>query len=126
MAATNAQAIKRNKMLYDSIEKRMKEFDEMAKASDLATAVNSIYSDKYKGITPEGNTLVGTEAAAAYIAENCQEMTAKIDEVNGDGEYAYCRGTFKTAKGGGKYITVWKREADEALHVYNECWNYSK
>ena len=114
----------RNKELWNSIEARMKDFEETSK-TDMAGAVQKLYSEKYKGICPTGETL-GKDAAAKYLAENFSDAQVRIDEVSGEGEFAYVRGTFKSGKGNGKYITVWKREADSKLFVYNECWNYSK
>ena len=122
-----------DKVLRENIEKRTQKWDEYAKQKDWAGLMNNLFSANAKIVTPAGETIVGKEAIQAFYGKNYESPAfpvCKVEEVNGEGDWAYARGTYKLTDGkaeadSGKFVTVWKKAKNE-FEVHAAIWNSSK
>jgi ketosteroid isomerase-like protein len=118
----------------------------LREAGDLyVKAVNSgnvdLYMERWdsQGIrmTPDGPSVFGAEEIRKVVARNfpaaTREMTLKTEEVVVFGSIGYARGVYTTRvtpkSGGapslvdGKFLTVYRRQADGSWKIYRDCYN---
>jgi ketosteroid isomerase-like protein len=118
----------------------------LREAGDLyVKAVNSgdvdLYMDRWdaEGIrmTPDGPSVFGAAEIRKVVARGfptaTREMTLTTEEVVVFGDIGYARGVYTTRvtpKGGGapsfvdgKFLTVYRRQADGSWKIYRDCYN---
>lgn len=110
--------------------------DEWARSS-LAGDVDawaSLWVEDGVKMNPNAPAILGREAIRESAAAiTFTDFTILVDDVDGRADLAYVRGTFSatlTAEGmpepmtiDGKYLTIFRKQADGAWRVAIDCWN---
>ena len=118
-----------------ALEAIMDEWARSALAGDM-DAWASLWAEDGVKMNPNAPAIVGREAIRESTAALAfSEFTIRVDDVAGQGDLAYVRGTFSaaiTAEGmpqpmtlDGKYLTIFRKQADGTWLVTIDCWNSS-
>ena len=98
----------------------------------------SSHAEDVVTMPPGAPAVVGIQALESRIregikAESVQEFSIKLDEVEAFGDLGFARGTYtftatvrasgKTIEYDGKYLTVFKKQADGSWKIYRDCYN---
>ena len=83
------------------------------------------YAESAEVITPSGAVLRGRAHIHAWLATLPPPRDWKLSdvEIDGAGELAYVRASYAIARTHGKYLEVWRNQADGAWRVIREIWS---
>ena len=124
------------KAAEDGVRAASTAWSKAAVARDVAT-VGSYYADDATVLPPNAPLVTGKDGAqkawaAMLVPGNSVEWTPVKVAVSASGDMAYDRGTYKatmTEPGGkvmsdtGKYLCVWKKQADGSWKAVEDTWN---
>ncbi|CDW57243.1 hypothetical protein TTRE_0000553401 [Trichuris trichiura] len=92
-----------NKELRAKVEKRLDEYNKLLNAHDWARLGDFFYPKNAKLMLPGGICIDSSEEIVKHLEKDSEkdksEVILKIDEVLGDGEWAFTRGTYKRKAG---------------------------
>jgi ketosteroid isomerase-like protein len=107
-----------------------------AAATRDAKRVASFYAENAIAYPPNEPMAIGRAAAekvwAAYFAEPTYKLSWKTSHAEVNGVLGYTTGTYedsfqgpdgKTVYGKGKYVCVWKKQADGTWKAIHDMWN---
>lgn len=118
----------------DSIRAYIARFDEKMMAGDMP-AVVAFYSEDAVLLPPNSAEVRGREAIRKFFQglPKFTEFKQQLEEVEGDENFAYPRGTFETSmtppgsnkpvKDKGKVLAVWHKQGDGTWTVTRVIWN---
>jgi uncharacterized protein (TIGR02246 family) len=118
----------------DSIRAYIARFDQKMMAGDIS-AVVAFYSDDAVLLPPNSAEVQGREAIRKFFQglPKFTQFKQELEEVEGDENFAYPRGTFETTttppgsnkpvKDKGKVLAVWHKQEDGSWIVTRVIWN---
>ena len=98
----------------------------------------SLHAEDVVKMAPEAPAAVGSQALETSIrggfkAVSYEEFSIKLEEVEAFGDLGFARGTYtftatvrangKKIEYDGKYLTVFKKQADGSWKIYRDCYN---
>jgi uncharacterized protein (TIGR02246 family) len=107
-----------------------------AGAGKMADVANH-YTDDAVLLPPGGEMLTGRKAIAEHFAHypKLEKLQSKRIEITGNADLAYAIGSFSFEMTGpnatkplferGKYIEIWRRQADGSWKITRDIWNSS-
>lgn len=105
--------------------------------SGTMAEVAAHYTDDAVLLPPGGETVTGRKAIAEYFGHfpKLEKLQWKRTEVVGNSDLAYAMGSFSFEMTGpnatkplverGKYIEIWRRQADGSWKITRDIWNSS-
>jgi ketosteroid isomerase-like protein len=99
---------------------------------DIKAYVNTYYAENAIVLMPNVEPVVGREAIInANQPFSDSKMDIIINDINGENDLAYVYGNYNLVsqpggfKDNGKYIEIWKKQADGKWQVVYDIWNSS-
>jgi ketosteroid isomerase-like protein len=106
-----------------------------AAEKDFTAYVKHYYADDGTVMAPNMPAVTGQTALVSFFEEfpPYEDFLTEILEIDGLGDFAYVRGAYSMnimmpgsetpVHDSGKYVEVWKKQADGAWKVYLDCFN---
>jgi len=121
------------KTAREAISEAYRAFEEAFYKGD-AEALSRIYTDDAEWLVPDAPAIRGRAAIAQawknVIGSGGNRVRVEVREVEQSGEWAYDVGGFElsapdgTVLSIGKYIVIWKRQADGDWKTYRDIFNW--
>ena len=91
-----------------------------------AEAIARLYTEDALLLIPEHPPISGRQAIQENYKENLGDgykMTAKVQDLQDQGDTAYAAGTYESEEGNGNWLEVLQRQSDDSLLIHRLCWN---
>jgi ketosteroid isomerase-like protein len=100
---------------------------------DIRAYVNTYYAEDATVLMPNSEPVKGREAIIGVFQSSFGDsnMDIVINDINGEGDLAYVYGNYNEelqpggVKDNGKYIEIWRKQADGKWQAMYDIWNTS-